>query len=125
MVKQLWYVAFLVIILVGISPTVGQDLDPNLVAWWTFDGDATDLSGNGHNGTLVGAAGFADEGMVGGSLALYNNGYVNIDGWPGAATVATPSLAGDPTVSAPALVFGSTPGAFARSITPATCRATP
>ncbi len=83
MVKQLWYVAFLVIILVGISPTVGQDLDPNLVAWWTFDGDATDLSGNGHNGTLVGAAGFADEGMVGGSLALYNNGYVNIDGWPG------------------------------------------
>jgi len=83
MAKQLWYVAFFVIILAAAAPTVAQDLDPNLVAWWTFDGDAMDLSGNGRNGTLVAAAGFVEEGMVGGALGLYNNGYVNIDGWPG------------------------------------------
>jgi hypothetical protein len=30
-----------------------QDVSPdNLVAYWKFDGDATDASGNGHNGVL-------------------------------------------------------------------------
>jgi concanavalin A-like lectin/glucanase superfamily protein len=31
------------------------DLADGLMAWWPLDGDALDASGNGHNGTVVGA----------------------------------------------------------------------
>ena len=30
--------------------------DPNLVGWWPFNGNATDYSGYGHNGTVTGAS---------------------------------------------------------------------
>ena len=32
-----------------------QGLDQGLVGWWKFDGDATDNSGNGNDGTVNGA----------------------------------------------------------------------
>ena len=32
-----------------------QGLDQGLVGWWKFDGDATDSSGNGNDGTVNGA----------------------------------------------------------------------
>ena len=67
--------------IVAATVSVAQE-DPNLVGWWTFEGNAADMSGNGRDGTLVGAADFG-EGISGQGLVLYDNGYVNIDGWPG------------------------------------------
>jgi hypothetical protein len=32
----------------------GSELERGLVGWWKFDGDATDSSGNGNNGTVNG-----------------------------------------------------------------------
>ncbi len=46
---------------IGGAPTRLQ----NLVAWWPLNGNANDYSGNGHNGTVVGA------GFSGGSLSSY------------------------------------------------------
>ena len=47
--------------------TLGQrlEVDPALVGWWKFDGDLTDASGNGNNGTVgAGIAAYA-EGVYG------------------------------------------------------------
>ena len=33
----------------------GSELERGLVGWWKFDGDATDSSGNGNDGTVNGA----------------------------------------------------------------------
>jgi len=78
--------AALVLALATTCPA-GLDDDPNLVAWWKFDGDATDSSGNGHNGTLMGdpAPGFV-EGMIGQALdttEIDGPGYVEITGYKG------------------------------------------
>ena len=49
-------------------------VDPSLIGWWTFDDDsgatATDSSGNGNDGTLVGGPTFATEEGHGGILLL-------------------------------------------------------
>ena len=54
--------------------------DPNLVGWWTLDdGEGTvaaDSSGNGYDGTVVGAAWI--EGIHGSALDLHGNVYVDI-----------------------------------------------
>jgi len=38
----------------------GSELERGLVGWWKFDGDATDSSGNGYDGTVNGATLTAD-----------------------------------------------------------------
>lgn len=43
--------------------------DPNLVAWWKLDGDATDSSGNGLDGTPVGDPAWV-QGRIGGAMQL-------------------------------------------------------
>jgi len=83
MSKQFWYLAFTIIIAAGATAGLAQDLDPNLVGWWKFDGDALDSSGNGRDGTLMGDAHFID-GLLGQALSLDGSGdYVNIDGYKG------------------------------------------
>jgi len=39
----------------NVSPQNGSCNTGNLVGWWRFNGDASDASGNGHNGTLNGS----------------------------------------------------------------------
>ena len=59
----------------GVVPDLGpvKPSTEGLVAYYALDGDATDSSGNGLNGTLVGDAAFA-EGMVGMALDLDGDG---------------------------------------------------
>lgn len=69
------------------SSQAGLDDDPNLVAWWKFDGDAIDSSGNELHGTLMGnpAPTFVN-GMIGQALdttELDGPGYVEITGYQG------------------------------------------
>ncbi len=52
-----------------------------LVAHYKFDGDFTDSSGNGHDGTTVGDITFADDGVLGKS-AVFNGGFINVNSSP-------------------------------------------
>ncbi len=56
-----------------------------LMAWWKFDGDATDSSGNERNGTVFGDPIWATgDGKIGDALNFDGeNDYVNIDGYKG------------------------------------------
>ena len=51
--------------------------DPSLLVWWAFDdgagGTATDASGHGHDGQVVGAD-WEPEGRIGGALHFYGDG---------------------------------------------------
>ncbi len=57
---------------------------PGLVAHYKFEGNLTDSSGKGHNGSEVGALAYASGGASGQALKLENGGYVKI---PGASTL--------------------------------------
>ena len=55
------------------------DIYDGLVAWYPFDGDAKDASGNGHHGTIHGVS-FINTDM--GSKAAFFNGttdYISVD----------------------------------------------
>jgi len=56
-----------------------------LMAWWKFDGNANDSSGNGRNGTVFGDPIWATgDGKIGDALNFDGtNDYVNIDGYKG------------------------------------------
>jgi hypothetical protein len=57
-------------------PPVGEPVDPgtdNLVAAYSFEGDVTDTSGNGNDGTMMGDPGFV-QGMAGQALDLDGDG---------------------------------------------------
>ena len=62
------------LLLVGlmVQPVFSQDLKEGLVAYWDFnekDGDtASDSSGNGHDGTLIGDPQWTNDGYFGGGL---------------------------------------------------------
>ncbi len=57
--------------------------EPNLVAWWTFDGHALDVSGNDRHGTLQGNPQYVP-GVFGEALEFQGNpDYVTIDGYKG------------------------------------------
>ncbi len=73
-----------VMLIVGlIGPAAIGQGDPNLMGWWKFDGDASDASGNGRDGTLVGDATFSP-GLLGQALVLDGTGdYVNVVGYKG------------------------------------------
>ena len=51
--KSLYLIAF-VLVLGLVIASGAQGADPSLVAWYRFDGDATDSSGNNLHGTEVG-----------------------------------------------------------------------
>jgi hypothetical protein len=55
--------------------TVNVDLSAGLVAWYPFNGDANDASGQGNNGTAIGA-GFQTYGS-GSNMALQVNGNIS------------------------------------------------
>lgn len=56
-----------------------QDLSNGLLAWWPFEEDASDASGNHQDGTLMGDAKIVEDGRVGGALYLDGEGdYVKI-----------------------------------------------
>ncbi len=85
--KQIYLMSFVLVLVLAAPSPAGLDDDPNLVAWWKFDGDATDSSGNGHHGTLMGdpAPVFAD-GMIDQALDTTESGgpgYVEITGYDG------------------------------------------
>lgn len=70
---------------VACIPASAQPLPSNvptngLLAWWGFSGDATDMSGNGHNGIIDGATLTSDR--FGDSNSAYNfdgeNDYINV-----------------------------------------------
>lgn len=75
----------------GISPPIVQStviqppvsppslVIPGLAAWFKFDGDLKDASGNGNNGSEVGVVGYTTSGALGQGLNL-NGGYVKIPG---------------------------------------------
>ena len=65
---------FALLLLVGLltQPVLSQNVDDGIVAYWDFnekDGDtASDSSGNGHDGTLMGDPKWVDDGYFGGAL---------------------------------------------------------
>ncbi|MHC4504069.1 MAG: LamG-like jellyroll fold domain-containing protein, partial [Planctomycetota bacterium] len=72
----------------GVAPDATQQfkiavkqVDPGLVGWWSFEGDAGtvahDSSGRGNHGTIHGAT--WTEGRIGGALAFDGKSYVDID----------------------------------------------
>jgi hypothetical protein len=57
--------------------------DPASMAWWPFDSDAGDASGNGNHGTLSAGASITPDGQIGGALDLRDvEGYVRLDRSP-------------------------------------------
>ena len=85
--KSICLISFLLVLGTAVAGQAGLDDDPNLVAWWKFDGDATDSSGNELHGTLMGSpAPVFTEGMIGRALDTTESGgpgYVEITGYKG------------------------------------------
>ena len=54
MSKRFAYLISAVLVLGLVLPRPADAQEPGLAGWWRFDGDATDSSGNGNNGTVVG-----------------------------------------------------------------------
>lgn len=54
---------------------------PNLVGYYKFDSDATDLSGASHNGTLIGSPSF-NTGKIGNGVDLINSAALNYVDYP-------------------------------------------
>ncbi len=67
--------------------TGNVDLSNGLVAYYPFDGDASDQSGNGNNGTTNGGCSWVT-GKVGQSCSFDGTGYINI---PNSSTLQIPS----------------------------------
>jgi len=59
-----------------------QEVDPSLMGWWAFDGDALDSSGNGRNGLLEGDPQFVT-GVYGEALEFDGDDFVSITGYKG------------------------------------------
>lgn len=70
-------IMFLVMFLV--QPLVAQNLQDGLVAYWSFDGDATDGSGNANDGAENGDTAYV-AGRVGDALSLESDGaYLKVE----------------------------------------------
>ncbi|MHC4168793.1 MAG: LamG domain-containing protein [Planctomycetota bacterium] len=85
--KSIFLVSAVLVLALAAASPAGLDDDPNLVAWWKFDGDATDSSGNDLHGTLMGnPAPVFVGGMIGQALDTTEPdgpGYVEITGYQG------------------------------------------
>jgi len=74
--------------------TAGQDITTGLLAYYPFNGNANDATGNGNNGTLVNGPALTTDKMDNPNSAYYFDGiddYINIPG--GASTNLNPSSA--------------------------------
>ena len=65
---------FSISLFILIFTTTGFAADPSLVAHWQLDGDATDSSGNGHDGTVYGNPIWVAESVDGGAVQLDGQG---------------------------------------------------
>ena len=65
---QLGINIFSITLFVCIFTATGFAAEPNLVAHWQLDGDATDSSGYGHDGTVYGNPNWVAEGADGGAI---------------------------------------------------------
>ncbi|MHC4560926.1 MAG: LamG domain-containing protein, partial [Planctomycetota bacterium] len=82
MCKRLFYSIPFILVLGLFLTSTASAVDPNLVGWWTFDGDFLDSSGNGRNGVLSGTGDFI-EGVFGQALDQAGAAYVGITGYKG------------------------------------------
>ncbi|MHC4683305.1 MAG: LamG-like jellyroll fold domain-containing protein [Planctomycetota bacterium] len=86
MCRKLIYLSCFVLVLGLFLSGVAHAFHPTPIAWWKFDGDALDSSGNGHHGTLMGNPGFVP-GVFGQALDTTISGgdpeYVVITGFDG------------------------------------------
>ncbi|MEA3224864.1 MAG: LamG-like jellyroll fold domain-containing protein, partial [Planctomycetota bacterium] len=86
--KLVLLISFLLVLGMTAVSSAGLDDDANLVGWWKFDGDTSDSSGNGRDGSLMADAHLVDVGLHGGALSLDGSGdYVNINGYKGVGAV--------------------------------------
>jgi Concanavalin A-like lectin/glucanases superfamily len=71
---RLWHLAVTWVFLATCLPAWADYAPPTagLVAWWRGNGDATDSSGNGYNGTMLGGMGFTS-GVFGQAFAGNSN----------------------------------------------------
>jgi hypothetical protein len=66
--------------LYGVVEVVPHDLNTGLVAYYPFDGNANDASGNNNNGTEYGGATYTNSGFKGGAIRLDgNDDYVELN----------------------------------------------
>jgi len=72
-----------VLLSIQVIPCVANAVDPDLVCWWKLDGDATDSSGHGINGTLSGGP----QWVVG-----YYDGALELDGTDDYVDFGNPSI---------------------------------
>jgi len=105
---------------IGLYPLAPQFTVPaepdaaNLVARYTFDGNANDTSGNGHNGTSVGAVTFVNDPVRGQVVSLPggDDQYISIDGVGISGnmprTIACWAKADSTTITNWTLIFGFT-----------------
>ncbi len=80
--KQVLYSILIVIMGFAAGTARAQEVDPNLVGWWTFDGNALDSSGNGRDGLINGDPLFV-AGVYGEALELDGDDYVTVGGYKG------------------------------------------
>ena len=80
MFRKLTCLIAFALVLAAVQPGMGAD--PSLMAWWAFDGNALDSSGNNRHGTLVGTPQFVP-GVFGEALEQDGDDYVTIDGYKG------------------------------------------
>ena len=72
-----------IVLVVGLGlSSLAQAANPTPIAWWKFDGDALDSSGNERNGTLHGNPQWIP-GVYGEALAFDGDDTVTIDGYKG------------------------------------------
>ena len=69
--------------LAGHSFIQGDFIDELAVAHWQFNGDATDSSDNGYDGTVHGTPNWIAEGVQGEAIQLDPNDYIEIEGYKG------------------------------------------
>ena len=75
--------AFLFSVILMVTFSIPVFADDSLVAYWPLDGDATDNSGNGHDGTIFGG-GIWGTGTIGSAIQLDGvNDYVLFSDYPG------------------------------------------
>ena len=73
-------VTFALLLLIGLTaqPVLSQNVSDGIVAYWDFNekgGDtATDSSGNGHDGKLMGDPKWTEDGYFGGALEFDQDG---------------------------------------------------
>ena len=97
------FVKLTAFVLIAAFVSIAQaELNDELIAYWPFDVDGSDVSGNGHDATLMGDA-VIDVGLVNNGLDLPTNipgGGGALNGWAEAASDSVFDLDGDFTLQA-------------------------